>query len=94
MKKNRDIGNRDIGIGYTLATGKMYAPMDVFHDYCEKLLNRPILTHEFADEKLWEGLREKYEHLNSVPHPQNKYCMKCLKKFGDNQKDDKFYPTP
>lgn len=29
------------------------------HGFCEKLLGRSIFTHEFADEKLWEEIREK-----------------------------------
>lgn len=29
------------------------------HEFCEKLLGRPIFTHEFADQKVQEDIREK-----------------------------------
>jgi hypothetical protein len=50
-----------VGVGYTLASGRLFAPMNEFQLFCERLLNRPILTHEFADEATWAELREKFE---------------------------------
>ncbi len=29
------------------------------HEFCEKLLGRPIFTHEFADQEVQEDIREK-----------------------------------
>ena len=49
------------GVGYTLATGRLFAPMDEFHPFCEELLDRPILTHEFGDSHVWAELREAFE---------------------------------
>ena len=51
------------GFGYTLATGRLFAPMDKFHEWAEALMSRPILTHEFADEALWDEMRERFEAL-------------------------------
>lgn len=37
-----------------------------FHEFAEKLLDRPIMTHEFADSKLWDKIKAKVkdEFLN------------------------------
>ena len=51
------------GFGYTLATGRLFAPMDKFHEWAEALMARSILTHEFADEALWDEMRERFEAL-------------------------------
>jgi hypothetical protein len=51
----------DIGIGYTLATGRLFCELSDFHKYAEDLLQHPILTHEFADRKTWDKLREAFE---------------------------------
>jgi hypothetical protein len=53
--------NDEIGFGYTIASGKLFCPMDVFHVYAEKLLGRPILTHEFGDARTWRQLRGAFE---------------------------------
>ena len=47
--------------GYTVATGRLFLPMDEFHRRAEALLGRPILTHEFADQRTWTLLREAFE---------------------------------
>ena len=52
---------RDIGIGYTLATGSLYCDLGEFHAFAEWLLNRPILTHEFARDDTWRDLRTAFE---------------------------------
>jgi hypothetical protein len=54
-------GMSDIGLGYTLGTGRLYCDMAEFHRFAEKLLDRPILTHEFADERVWAELRAAFE---------------------------------
>lgn len=51
----------EIGFGYTIATGKLFCPMDVFHTKAEELLGRSILTHEFADTRTWYELRGAFE---------------------------------
>lgn len=33
------------------------------HKFCEDLLGRPIFTHEFADKKVWEQIKEKCKPL-------------------------------
>ena len=39
-------------------TGITCGPFSVIHEYAEKVLGRPVWTHEFADKKLMEKLRE------------------------------------
>jgi len=46
---------------YTIATGKLFCPFQEFHTESEKLLGRPIFTHEFADPALWEVLKGHFE---------------------------------
>lgn len=50
-----------IGLGYTLATGRLWADVAKWHKFAEGLLDRPILTHEFASEDLWAELRRRFE---------------------------------
>lgn len=52
---------REVGIGYTLATGRLFCDFGEFHAYAERLLGTPILTHEFADIRTWERLRANFE---------------------------------
>jgi hypothetical protein len=52
---------RSAGLGYTLATGRLYCDFAEFHAWAEKLAGRPIFTHEFADERVWAELREAFE---------------------------------
>jgi hypothetical protein len=33
------------------------------HKFCEELLEKPIFTHEFADKKVWEQIKEKCKPL-------------------------------
>lgn len=40
-------------------TGVSCGPFSDVHEPAEKLLNRPILTHEMAFPEIWEELREK-----------------------------------
>lgn len=49
-------------VGYTLATGDLWAPMREFHPFAEMLLGRPILTHEFGQHETWVELREAFEN--------------------------------
>lgn len=40
-------------------TGVSCGPFSDIHELAEKLLNRPILTHEMAFPEIWKELREK-----------------------------------
>ncbi len=40
-------------------TGFSCGPFQDVHELAEKLLNRPILTHEMAFPEIWDQLREK-----------------------------------
>ena len=48
-------------LGYTLGTGKLMVDFAWFHQWIEDLLERPILTHELADEDVWMQIREAFE---------------------------------
>lgn len=50
-----------IGVGYTLATGRLFCDVNRFHAHAEAIMGRPVLTHEFADEDTWTELRERFE---------------------------------
>lgn len=56
-----------IGVGYTLATGKLYSHFDRFLMFAEELLGRRLYIHEFANKKLWKELRKVYELKNVEP---------------------------
>ena len=47
--------------GYTLATGRLFCDFPAFQEYASDLLDRPLMTHEFADAKVWDELREAFE---------------------------------
>ena len=51
---------KEIGIIITLFSGKLYCDFGDFHEFTEKLLDKPILTSEFADRKLWNKLKKIY----------------------------------
>ena len=40
-------------------TGFLMCDFGDVHEYIEKKLGRPILTHEFADKSIWEEIMEK-----------------------------------
>ena len=39
-------------------TGVLCGPFDEFHRYVEKILGRPVWTHEFADDKVVAQIKE------------------------------------
>lgn len=44
----------------TLFTGIMFSKdFSSVHSLAEDLMQRPIMTHEFADEKLWDEIKNK-----------------------------------
>lgn len=49
------------GVAYTIASGRLFSRFDEFHAEAERLLGRPILTHEFAYDQTWAGLRAAAE---------------------------------
>lgn len=48
-------------VAYSIATGRAFAPFAEIHEAAEKLLDRPIFTHEFASTALWDLIRKKFE---------------------------------
>lgn len=48
-------------IAYTIGTGKLYCKFEEFHGYAERLMDRPIWTHEFANPKMSIDLKEALE---------------------------------
>ena len=51
----------DVAFAYTVGSGRLFMEMADFHARAEKLLGRPILTHEFAGSAIWAELREAVE---------------------------------
>lgn len=39
-------------------TGVACGPFGDVHEYVEKLLGRPVWTHQFADKELWKEIKE------------------------------------
>ena len=50
---------KQIGLIVTAYTGIGCIGMAEFHSFAEEKLGRPIFTHEFADKKVWEALKEE-----------------------------------
>lgn len=42
--------------GVTMLSGEKF---QIFHEYIEKILGRPVLTLELADELVWNEIKEK-----------------------------------
>jgi hypothetical protein len=40
-------------------TGFLMCDFNDMHEYIEKKLGRPVLTHEFANKIIWDEIREK-----------------------------------
>lgn len=43
----------------TAYTGIMCCEFDSFHIYAEEIMRRPVLTHEFANEKVSKMIKER-----------------------------------
>lgn len=52
-----------VGLGYTLATGRLFCDFRDFQRYASDLMGRSLMTHEFADAELWSEMRTWYEAL-------------------------------
>lgn len=50
-----------LGVGYTIATGRLFCPIAELHAELERLLRRPVYTHEMGSEGLWERARAALE---------------------------------
>jgi len=48
-------------VGYSIATGKTYAPFGEIHKAVEELLGRSVWTHEFVQKSLWDQIRLRFE---------------------------------
>lgn len=46
-----------------LFTGVSCGPFADIHELAERLANRPIWTHEFANQKVWDELKEKVKPM-------------------------------
>lgn len=40
-------------------TGVLAGPFDAFHQYVEKIMGRPVWTHEMADKDTMQEIKEK-----------------------------------
>lgn len=45
------------GVAYTIATGRLFCHFADLQHHAERLLHRPVFTHELADPVLWDDLR-------------------------------------
>lgn len=43
-------------------TGILMTDFSKFHEYCEKVMGRPIWTHEFTYKEFWQELKEKVKN--------------------------------
>lgn len=48
-----------IVMAYTKTAMLTGAKLDVFYEYISTLLDRPVFSHQLADEMLWEVIHEK-----------------------------------
>jgi len=66
-----------VGIGYTLATGRLFCDISAFHEYAERLLARSIMTHEFASPDLWDEMRARFEtNVREMALPDSNWCKR------------------
>lgn len=42
----------------TAFTGILIGRMDWFHKYAEQVMERPVYTHEFAEQAIWNQLKD------------------------------------
>lgn len=61
-----------------------------YHEYCEKLLGRPIYTHEFADKDTQEEIRRKCKPLIIDMINNNENDTKYIKLEDVNNIIDRF----
>ena len=58
-------------IAISAYTGFCFAPFDEIHQFIEKVLGRPVFTHELARDDIWDDVRknmqknlDKYIHID------------------------------
>ena len=58
-------------IAISAYTGYCFVPFDEVHQFIEKILGRPVLTHELARDDIWDDIRknmkknlEEYIHID------------------------------
>lgn len=57
-----------------------------FHEYAEQLLGRPIMTHEFALETVWNQIQDKVRPdflalCEKQPHTEARKNVKCKRNY-------------
>lgn len=62
----------EAAFGYTLATGRLFCDVSAFHEWAERLMGVPIMTHEFGNENLWAAMRETFEAGALTAHEKGK----------------------
>lgn len=62
-------------VSFQLFTGRLCMPFDVFHASVEKVLKRPVFTHEFGSSG-----RLKEEYLGEKPAPTFQEIMEIIPK--------------
>lgn len=57
-------------------TGILMTDFSKVHEYIEKILGRPVWTHEFADKAIWEEIkkRSKDDFLDLCKNDDNSGC--------------------
>ena len=50
---------KEIGAIITAHTGILCCDFDVYHEYIEKIMERPVFTHELADKGVFNEIKEK-----------------------------------
>lgn len=48
-------------VAYSIATGRTFAPFGDIQEAAEKLLDRPVWTHEFASVDFFNRIRKAFE---------------------------------
>ena len=58
----------------TAYTGILFCDWSDFHEFAEKLLKRPLFTHEFASKELWMEMKHqvKADFMRMVKPPEQK----------------------
>lgn len=56
---SEQITRREAGTIISAYTGVLLTDMDKLQTYCEKVLERPVWTHQLANKEVWNELRDK-----------------------------------
>ena len=71
--------------GICMLTGEEF---NEFHKYIEYIMNRPVWTHELADKKIWEEIKEKSEDdfMNLCKEAITDGWVKCEDRLPEEEK--------